>query len=83
MKKYTEEFKNDVLKKYMEGQTIASLSREMGVHENILRRWKKKLVVDENGEMDREKLRLLKENRELREENEILKKFAAIFARGS
>jgi transposase-like protein len=83
MKKYSEEFKNDVLKKYLEGQTIASLSRETGVHENNLRRWKKKLVVDENGEMDREKLRLIKENRELRAENEILKKFAAIFARGS
>ena len=83
MRKYKEEFKEEIIKKYLEGQTIASISRETGIHENVLRRWKKNALMDENGEEDREKIRRRKRIRDLEMENEILKKAAIIFGRGS
>ena len=36
MRKYDEEFKINAVKKIFDGQTVASLSRELGVAENLL-----------------------------------------------
>ena len=83
MRKYKEEFKETIIKKYLEGQSIASISRETGIHENVLRRWKNQLMVDENGEIDREKIAMRKRIRELEMEVDVLKKVAVIFGRGS
>ena len=71
------------MKKYLEGQSIASISRETTIHENVLRRWKRQLMIDQNGEMDREKIMMRKKIRQLEMEIDVLKKTAIIFARGS
>ena len=72
-------FKKEVIRKYMGGQTMASISRETGVSENVLYRWKQKMVTTADGEADAEKMR--KRIMELEMENEILKKAALIFGR--
>jgi transposase-like protein len=82
MKRYDNEFKKEVIRKYMAGQTIAAISRETGVNENVLYRWKKAMVVNEDGEVDKEKLEMRKRILELEMECEILKKAALIFSRG-
>jgi len=82
MKRYDIEFKNEVMRKYMAGQTIAAISRETGVNENVLYRWKKAMVVNEDGEVDKEKLEMRKRILELEMECEVLKKAVLIFSRG-
>jgi len=81
MKRYDKEFKKEVVKRYMGGATIAALARETGVNEQTLHKWKNELVRTDEGEVDKEKLAMRKEIRELRMENEILKKAALIFGR--
>ena len=49
--------------------------------ENVLHRWKQKMVVSDNGEPDKEKLVMRKRIMELEMEVEILKKAAIIFSR--
>ena len=80
MKKYDEDFKKQTVKKYLDGQSIASIAREIGVNENTIHKWKKQLL-SVNGEVDEEKLAMRKRIFELEQENEILKKAAAYFAR--
>jgi len=36
MKKYDQEFKKETVKKYLDGQSVASISREIGVNENTI-----------------------------------------------
>lgn len=74
-------FKKEVIRKYLSGQTMASISRETGVSENVLYRWKQKMVRGADGEADAEKLKMRKRIMELEIENEILKKAALIFGR--
>ena len=70
--------------------TVAEMSRETGISENTLYTWMKRYrenrdkpfvgsgrILPENEEM----VRLRRENKDLREENEILKKAAAYFAK--
>ncbi|MFV0387186.1 MAG: transposase [Pyrinomonadaceae bacterium] len=80
MKKYDEEFKREAVKKYLDGQSVASISRELGVNENTIHKWKKDYLAEtvEDSEAIRE---LRKRNLELEMENEILKKATAYFAR--
>lgn len=80
MKKYDKEFKKEAIRKYLDGQSIASISREIGVSEGVLHKWKQGMLQSE-GEMDKEKLEMRKRIIELEMENEILKKAALIFSR--
>lgn len=80
MKKYDKDFKKETVKKYLDGQSVASISREIGVNENTIHKWKKE-ILSLNGEVDQEKLVMRKRIFELEQENEILKKAAAIFSR--
>lgn len=80
MRKYDKEFKKETVKKYLDGQSVASISREIGVNENTIHKWKK-AILSVDGEVDREKLEMRKRIIELEMENEILKKAAAIFSR--
>lgn len=80
MKKYDQEFKKEAVKKYLDGQSVASISREIGVNENTIHKWKKELL-SVNGEVDQEKLAMRKRIFELEQENEILKKAAIYFAK--
>ncbi len=80
MKKYDKDFKKEAVKKYLDGQSVASVSREIGVNENTIHKWKRK-ILSQNGEIDQEKLVMRKRIIELEMENEILKKAAVIFSR--
>ncbi len=75
-----------------EGRRISELSRELGVGENSLNRWKNKYEEGKiepfpgKGRMsseDAELRRLKRENEVLRMERDILKKAAAIFSKDS
>ena len=90
-KRYDPAYKLEVCKTVDSGDaSVADMSRETGISENTLYTWMKRYrnnrtkpfvgsghVLPENEEM----VRLKKENKDLREENEILKKAAAYFAK--
>ena len=90
-KKYDPAYKLEVCKTVDGGQaTVPEISRETGISENTLYIWMKRYrenkekpfvgsghILPENEEM----VRLRRENKDLREENEILKKAAAYFAK--
>ena len=67
-------------------QSITSVSREIGVNESLIFKWRRKALGKGDGiktgvELSKEK-ELKKQIRELEEENEILKKVAIIFGKG-
>lgn len=66
---------------------MASVSRESGVGEGLIHKWKKALLQNGNATQSGSELAeiaaLKKRNRELEQENEILKKAALIFGRGN
>ena len=91
-KTYTKEFKHEAVRLLESGdQDGVSLARELGVSRNQLYKWQKE--VHEKGAeafngpgrkltfQEGELARLKRENAQLQEENEILKKAAAYFAR--
>ncbi|CAN5793858.1 transposase [soil metagenome] len=82
MRKYDEEFKQQAVKKILDGQAVASVSRELGVSEGVLHKWKQKVIVL-HSEVEKEVIELKKRLRLVEQENEILKKAALIFGRGS
>ena len=82
MKKYDSEFKQQAVKKIVDGQSVASVSRELGVAENLLHNWKKARATT-NSELERENVELKKRLKEIEMERDILKKAALIFGRGS
>lgn len=82
MKKYDDEYKQGAVRKIVDGQSVASVSRELGVSENQLHAWKKRRF-ESSTESEKDLIKLKKELREVRMENEILKKAALIFGRGS
>ena len=63
MKRYDKEFKKEIIRKYMEGRTVAGLSRETGVSEGVIHKWKNALVRADDGEADKEKLAMRKKIR--------------------
>ena len=82
MRKYDDEFKQNAVKKILDGQSVASLARELGVGENLLHKWKK-ARLETSSDVERENLELKKRLREVEMERDILKKAALIFGRGS
>lgn len=93
MERYDAEFKKEIAGLYISGSRSAqSLAREVGVHENTVYKWAEQYRSDpENAfpgsgnlkpEAD-EKRRLERRVKELEEENAILKKAAAYFAKNS
>lgn len=90
-KAYDPAYKIEVCKQVESGTaTVAEISRETGISENTLYTWMKRYrenrdkpfvgsgrILPENEEL----ARLRRENKDLREENEILKKAAAYFAK--
>ena len=90
---YTAEFKVEAVKLIRErGVSVAQAGRDLGVHENVLRKWVKDFAADPQhafpgqGQMKPEQLeieRLRREVIKLKAERDILKKAAAYFAKES
>ena len=80
MKKYDNEFKQNAVKKILDGQSVASVARELGVSEGVLHAWKK-ARLDTSSDLERENLELKKRLKEVEMERDILKKAALIFGR--
>lgn len=86
-RKYDADFKRNAVQKVFDGQPAASVARELGVGENLIYKWKKAVLANgdgtQNGAELSEVMQLKKKLKELEMENEILKKAALIFGRGS
>lgn len=87
-RKFTPEYRDEAVKMVIQTQRpIAEVARELGINEGTLGNWANKYrrehpVTEELSLPDRAKLRELeRENRELRLQNDFLKKAAAYFAR--
>jgi transposase len=87
MRKYDDEFRRNVVRKVLDGQSVSSVSREIGVNESLIHKWKRAALDNGDGIKTGSELAetaaLKKRIRELEQENEILKKAALIFGRGS
>ena len=91
-KKYTREFKEEAVKLVTEqGYQVSEAARNLEVHPNMLSRWKREILGDDESsfgmgslnDVQAELQRLRKENKRLKMEREILKKAAAFFAQES
>jgi transposase len=90
-RKYDKQFKEEAVKLVTEGcRTVVDVARSLGIHENLLRTWKRKHEEDPAGSFpgkghqkpqDEELRRLQRENASLKEDKEILKKALAIFSK--
>ncbi len=87
MRKYDDEFKRNAVRKVLDGQSVRSVSQELGVNESQIHKWKRAALTNGDGKHNGTELAeieaLKKRNRELEMEVEILKKAALIFGRGS
>ena len=82
MKKYSQERKDMILQLVATGKPVAEISREYGIAEQTIYKWKNLYLPDQStGLTGKEVAELRKENARLNEELEILKKAAAIFSR--
>jgi transposase len=90
---YTKEFKAEaVALAEKREKPVCQIARDLGINENMLRRWMQasresagsgiQAFPGHGRPRDAELARLRKENKLLREANEILKKAAVIFAQG-
>ncbi len=87
-KSFDKEFKISAVKMVLEGkESLSSIARDLGIADNTLQLWKKKYLeqnrepVEEEFVFDRtEYKRLIKENKRLREERDILKKAIGYFS---
>ncbi len=71
MRKYDDEFKQQAVRKILDGQSVASVSRELGVAESLLHKWKK-VKIDGSSNLEKENLELKKRLREVEMERDIL-----------
>ena len=85
-KRYTEEFKKQIVNLYLSGKSVSQLAEEYGLIEQTIYKWKKLYApsgtFNEKQEVTlKEYQELQKKNHQLKMENEKLKKATAIFAR--
>ena len=90
-KNFDQAYKLEICKRVVENkESVAAIAREAGIHENTIYSWvsryrqnnSKPFVGSGHVKSEDEDIkRLMKENRELKEENKILKKAAAYFAK--
>ena len=86
---YTEEFKKDAVRLVLSrgNRTVAEISEELGVSQSMLHRWHKRYggkaqAGAVSGQEQREDVeRMRRRLRELEQENALLKKAAALFAK--
>ena len=91
-RRFSKEFKLEVVRQLASGRRQADVARELGVDAQVIRRWQGQVKIDPgtafpgNGRRAREEdelQRLRKEVVQLRAERDFLKKAAAFFAKGS
>ena len=89
-RKYDREFKIDCVRLATERGNVAAVAKDLGVNANVLHRWKRELSEDPEQsfpgigrlkESDEELRRLIRENKNLKEDRAILKKALAIFSK--
>lgn len=83
-KKYNDEFKETIMNLYHAGNSVKELSSEYGVPEVTIYKWVKAFtsISSEEGSLTPKELaEIEKENLQLKQELDILKKAMAIFAR--
>ena len=90
-RRFDKQFKLDAMRMVQESdRSIASIARDLGIHPNILYKWREQLLGDPDhafpgkGKLkpeDEELRKLRRENDILKEERDILKKALAVFSR--
>ena len=90
-RRYDREFKEGAVRLILDGgRTVRSVSRDLGIHENMLHRWKKEYLQDKEdafpgkGHMkphEEEIFKLKKKIADLEEDRAILKKALVIFSK--
>ena len=84
-KRYTEDFKNTIVELYKSGKSLSELNSEYGASKSTIKSWVKKstpIQIDNNKTITTADYQvLMKKMARLEEENEILKKAMAIFAK--
>ena len=83
-KAFTNEFKTMIVELVLSGEEVKDVASEYSLSESTIRTWvKKKAPIEVQGTTTNleEINRMRKENARLKEENEILKKAMAIFAK--
>lgn len=88
---YDAGFKKEAVRLVVErGLSVKKVAEDLGIHPNMLTRWKREQLRDGNGSFsgkghirpeDEEIIRLRKENLALQEERDILKKALSIFSK--
>ena len=88
---FDREFKYEAIRLMNEGKrSVRDIAKDLDIHPNVLHQWRRKYRADMekgfpgNGHMkppEEEIRRLQRENEELREEKDILKKVLAIFSK--
>lgn len=92
-RKHTKEFKQEAVALARQGDVgFARAAKDLGIHESLLRSWSKAQATQgadafrgqgKKAALEAENARLVRENRTLLMERDILKKAAAFFARES
>ncbi len=93
---FTQEFKREAVRLAIERGNGSAVARDLGIHESVLNRWKRRLqqqaqqpgsgsgLFPGNGNRrDEELAKLQRELARVKQENEILKKAVCIFTRRS
>lgn len=90
-RRYDRDFKEGAVRLVLDGgRSVRSVARDLGIHENMLHRWKAEYLEDRKhafpgkGHMkphEEELMRLRKKLADVEEEREILKKALAIFSK--
>ena len=88
---FDQEFKLEAIRLVTEnGRKVPEVARNLGIHPNSLYKWKREYLEDKQNAFpgkgnlrpeDEELRRLRRENADLREERDILKKAVAFFAK--
>ena len=88
---FTDQYKSDVVALCRtSGKSVHQVCRDMGLSETAVRRWIKQVEAEQAGQpgigkpltADQQRIRQLEaENRQLKQDNELLKKASAFFAR--
>lgn len=91
-RKYSADFKSEVVKMLLNGQSASKISQQLGISENLIYRWKNQQVTQSNlsgqpdkivsvGELLQKVEQLQKQLHQTETERDILKKVVAIFSK--